>query len=333
MNSQRGLGLLCAVAGTAVIAALAARRSTDSPTLPIPQRQPGSASRGIQAAGRVASAISHRAPAVLAHIEAARSFNHSSALLALSVLSDSAMEHYRGSFDNPAMYTPLVCASLSMLAGLHGGADHSAKAHRVRHAIYLSAAAAGLAGTGFHFYNVTKRPGGWSWNNLFHAAPVGAPIALLLSGALGATAELLRNEPARDPQLFDMPAGRALGLLVAAGLVGTVGEAALMHLRGSFQHRAMYAPVTIAPVAAALLAHAALCAPRERWFVRLWLRVTTALGFAGAGFHARGIARRQGGWHNWSQNLFAGPPLPAPPSFSALALAGLAALRLRETEK
>jgi hypothetical protein len=107
----------------------------------------------------------------------------------------------------------------------------------------------------------------------------------------------------------------------------------LLHFRGAFQHRAMYAPVSVPPVAAALLAQAALSKPRERWFTRLWLRVTAVLGFAGAGFHARGIARRQGGWRNWSQNLFAGPPLPAPPSFSALALAGLAAIKLRETEK
>jgi hypothetical protein len=35
-----------------------------------------------------------------------------------------------------------------------------------------------------------------------------------------------------------------------------------------------------------------------------------------------------GGWRNWTQNIQAGPPLPAPPSFSGLALAGLAALRL-----
>ncbi|MEX3824344.1 hypothetical protein AB3X93_39845, partial [Paraburkholderia sp. BR14262] len=33
------------------------------------------------------------------HVAAARSFNHGSALLALSVLADSAMEHYRGAFE------------------------------------------------------------------------------------------------------------------------------------------------------------------------------------------------------------------------------------------
>jgi hypothetical protein len=273
-----------------------------------------------------------RAP-VRTHIDTARAFNRSSALLALSVLADSAMEHYRGSFDNPAMYTPLVVSTLSLLAGLHGGSDHHPARHPVRDPVYLGAALGGVAGTAFHLYNVTRRPGGWSWQNLFYGAPLGAPMALLLSGALGAAAERLRDEPAHEPRLFGMPAGQALSLLTAAGLAGTLGEVSLLHFRGSFQNPAMYAPVAIAPVASALLLNTALATPRPRWFTRIWLRMTAALGFAGVGFHARGIARNQGGWRNWSQNLFNGPPLPAPPSFSALALAGLAALRLRETEK
>jgi hypothetical protein len=271
------------------------------------------------------------------HVAAARGFNHGSTLLALSVLADSAMEHYRGTFSNPAMYAPLVVATGSLGASLHGGADRSAASHRVRHALQIAAAATGTAGTAFHVYNVTKRPGGLSWHNLFYGAPAGAPFALLLAGALGAVAESLRDEPAHDPHLFGMPAGKALALLAAAGLVGTAAEAALLHFRGAWQHPAMYAPVTAAPVSAALLIHAAYAplshAKRARGFARLWLRVTTALGFAGAGFHACGIGRAHGGWRNWTQNLFAGPPLPAPPAFSALALAGLAALRLRETEQ
>lgn len=323
MSWRPVLGLCAAAAGAAAVTALAASNAS---------KASGAARtlRTSSARGGATRALGART--THAHVEAARRFNESSALLALSVLADSAMEHYRGSFDNPAMWTPLVVASLSLGAGLHGSGDREKRAHRVRHAIYYGAAATGVAGTGFHVYNVTKRPGGWSWNNLFHAAPVGAPLALLLSGALGAVAERLRDEPAHEPRLLGMPAGRALGLLVAAGLIGTVGEAALLHFRGAFQHRAMYAPVSIPPAAAALLAHAALAAPRERWYTRLWLRVTALVGVAGMGFHARGIARRQGGWRNWSQNLFDGPPLPAPPSFSALALAGLAALELRETE-
>jgi hypothetical protein len=37
-----------------------------------------------------------------------------------------------------------------------------------------------------------------------------------------------------------------------------------------------------------------------------------------------------GGWKNWRQNVLNGPPIPAPPSFTGLALAGLAALELLE---
>ena len=67
-----------------------------------------------------------------------------------------------------------------------------------------------------------------------------------------------------------------------------------------------------------------------RWLTRWWLRGTAAMGFAGVGFHAYGVHRNMGGWRNWSQNILNGPPLPAPPSFTGLALAGLAALGLLE---
>lgn len=277
-------------------------------------------------------AVTRAVPRGQVQIAAARRFNHSSSLLALSVLADSGVEHYRGAFENPAMFIPLVSATLSMVAGLHGGRDRRARAHPLRHGIYAFAAMAGLAGTGFHLYNVTKRTGGWSWNNLFYAAPLGAPTALLLSGGLGAIAERLRDEPAHEPRLLGMPAGTALALAVGGGLIGTVGEVGLLHFRGAFQHPAMYAPLIIPPVAAGLMVQAALTSPQPRPFTRWWLRLTAWLGLIGVGFHVRGIARCQGGWRNWSQNILSGPPLPAPPSFTALALAGLAALRLRQTE-
>lgn len=289
--------------------------------------------RAVRDAGMSALHHAHAGAQKDAHIHAARAFNRSSALLAWSALTDSAVEHYRGSFENRAMYAPLVVGALSLAAGLHGGADHVGNRHRVRNGIYLAAAGVGIAGTGFHLYNVTKRPGRFSWHNLFYGAPLGAPMSLLLSGALGAIGERLRDEPGHDPQLFGMPAGKALALFAAVGMAGTVGEVALLHFRGAFQNPVMYAPVTVPPIAAALLARAALGPPRTNWWTRLWLRMTAALGAIGVGFHIRGVARNQGGWRNWSQNVLSGPPLPAPPSFTALATAGLAALRLRDTER
>ena len=80
-------------------------------------------------------------------------------------------------------------------------------------------------------------------------------------------------------------------------------------------------------IAAALTAGAALHPhKRARPQAKLWLGITAALGVAGVAAHAYGTSRYMGGWKNWRQNLVDGPPIPAPPSFSGLALAGLAAL-------
>jgi hypothetical protein len=115
-------------------------------------------------------------------------------MLAFSVLADSAVEHYRGSFQNRVMYAPLAVAGLTLAACLFGRLDPRAQKHDVRDTIYASAAATGVAGLGFH-YNILKRPGAWSWLNAFFAAPIGAPMALALAGFLGRGAERVRDTP------------------------------------------------------------------------------------------------------------------------------------------
>src|ERR1700744_1743541 len=224
-------GALCAASGAAALATKHSRAGARAARLPT-----GFAGASSSAASR---SRSH------AHIDAARGFNHGSALLAFSALADSAVEHYRGSFQNPAMITPLVSATCALAAGLHGGRDRTEASHSARHAIYLAAAVAGVAGSAFHLYNVTKRPGGWSWHNLFYGAPIGAPMALLLSGLLGVYSERLRDAvragvaPRIDPKVFGLPAGKALAALVSIGLIATSGEAGLLHFCGSFQNPAM----------------------------------------------------------------------------------------------
>jgi hypothetical protein len=267
-----------------------------------------------------------------ATVKAARRLNRSAATLATSVLLDSAVEHYRGSFKNKAMFTPLIVSALTLAVSAHGTADKRPAAHDIRDLIYLVAALTGLAGTGFHVYNVTKRPGAMSWQNLFYGAPLGAPMAILLSGLLGFYSERVRDTSrSRSARVFGWPAGRALAGLTGAGLLGTAAEAGLLHFRGAYHDPFMFLPVTVPPIAAVLAGEAAL-GPRnrDRWFSRMWLRLTALLGFAGVGFHAWGVSRNMGGWRNWRQNVLNGPPLPAPPSFTGLALAGLAALGLME---
>jgi hypothetical protein len=270
-----------------------------------------------------------------ATVTAARDLNRAAALLAGSVLADSAVEHYRGAFHNKAMFAPLIVSSLALAVSAHGVADRSEGAHGVRHLTYGTTTLTGIAGGAFHLYNVAKRPGGFDWVNLFYGAPLAAPFAITLSGLLGAMAERIRDtKPATVPTLLGVPAGRATAAVASFGMLGTMSEAWLLHFRGAFHNPFMLLPVTLPPIAALLLAAAAVGTKgRNTGFTRWWLRLTSAMGLAGSGFHAYGVSRNMGGWRNWSQNLLNGPPIPAPPSFTGLALAGLAAVRLMEEHR
>ena len=256
-----------------------------------------------------------------------RTVHAGAAILSLSVLADSAVEHYRGSFQNRAMFAPLVCATLTLATGITGALGVRAP-RALLDAVYAAAAATGVAGLCFHAYNIAKRPGGFSWLNFFYSAPIGAPMAMALAGFFGRCALKLASG-ART--LFGLPAGRALAAAAAGGIAGTVGEAGLLHFRGAYHDPAMFLPVTLPPLSAGLLgavAAAPTIVPHRA--ARSLLMITGALGVVGVGFHAFGVWRNMGGWRNWSQNVLNGPPLPAPPSFLGLAVIGLAALAIME---
>lgn len=259
----------------------------------------------------------------------ARALEGSAALLAVSVLADSAVEHYRGSFKNPGMFAPLISSALTLLAGAEGATFGAAGARAFRKNAFAMAVAVGVIGAGFHVYDVFRRPGGLSWLNLFYGAPLGAPAALSVAGVIGLCAERIGVGATR---LFGLPAGRALAALSSLALAGTMAEAALLHFRGAFHNPFMWIPVTLPSVASGLMAKAAVQRPPKprHALTRAWLWVTAFAGFVGVGFHAYGVSRAMGGWRNWSQNVIDGPPLPAPPAFSALALSALTALSLLE---
>ena len=264
------------------------------------------------------------------HISAARRLNGAAAMLSFSVVADSAMEHYRGAFHNPAMYLAPTVSAITLANSLHMTAT---PAHFGAGRTMLAglALATGLGGFGFHTYNLTKREGGFDLANLFYGAPLGAPFALTLAGlaGLGASRLVLEGERHEPGRLLGRPAGPVLARATAVGLIGTTAEAALLHFRGAYHDPFMFVPVTLPPLTALLLALAA-SNPSLIGVAEQMLRATAAMGIAGSGFHAYGISRNMGGFYNWSQNLFNGPPLPAPPSFTGVALAGLGALRLME---
>lgn len=271
-----------------------------------------------------------------ASVKASRLLNTAAATLAAGVLTDSAAEHYRAGFHNRAMFiAPAVSAAALITAT---GAALTSRGHGVlSRAVFAASVATGAMGFGFHVTNVSRRVGGWNSENVFHGAPIAAPLAITMAGLLGIAASRLgRTTSSRDNGLpgNSSRAAVALGTLCAGGLFATSLEAGTLHFRGAFQNPFMYAPVIIPPITAATLATAAVTrSPNARKAAGGLLRLTTWLGVAGIGFHAWGVERRIGRWSNWRQNLLAGPPLPAPPAFTGLALAGLAALELLDAER
>ncbi len=298
-----GAGVLCA--GLAALAAAGIYRFVEKPRRPSDQQ--------------------HEEPA---DVSAARYLNGAAAVLSLSVLTDSMLEHYRGGFHNPAMYLAPTVSAVTLVNSLHMTATPAHFGH-ARWILAGIALATGIGGFGFHTFNLAKREGGISLSNLFYGAPLGAPWAITLSGLAGLAASRLvaEGEQKAPGRLLGAPTGSLLSAGTAVGLIGTVAEAALLHFRGAFHDPFMFLPVSIAPMTAIAMALAAFDTVYARW-AKPMLYATMAMGVAGAGFHAYGVSRNMGGFYNWSQNLLNGPPLPAPPSFTGVALAGLGALKL-----
>ncbi len=266
-------------------------------------------------------------------VAAARELGGAAAILALSVLADSGLEHYRGAYNNPAMYVAPSAAAVSLVNSVHMTLRPEVPGSG-RLALSGLTLSTGLAGLAFHLANVAKRDGGVNLLNLFYGAPLLAPGAIAFSGLAGLAAARLVGEAEQGatPTLLGRPAGIVVGIGAAVSLLFTTAEAALLHFRGAFHDPFMYVPVTVPPVAGLVLAGAAW-QPGLRPLAKWLLRLTAVAGVVGAGFHVYGVSRNMGGFYNWSQNILNGPPIPAPPSFTGVALAGLAAVRLMEAAR
>jgi hypothetical protein len=252
---------------------------------------------------------------------AAQALGAGAAILCASVALDSGIEHYRAHFNDRVMFVGPMMALLGLGAAAYIAFRPERAKEQLPRIALITVGATGLVGLGFHAYNILKRPGELDALNLFYGAPAGAPAALTLAGLYGLIAgEMLSGRVYARTRLPKHTAA-----LIAFSLVGTVAEAGLLHFRGAFQDPAMYAPVTIPPLAAMAIGAAAL-SPSATIIAEPLLKATAVLGIAGPMFHAYGIHRNMGGWHNWTQMILQGPPLPAPPAFLGIAAAGLGIL-------
>jgi hypothetical protein len=120
---------------------------------------------------------------------------------------------------------------------------------------------------------------------------------------------------------------RLVRLGVAAALPPLWLEIAVLHFRGSFHSRFMWAPVLGLPL---VFAGDVLCAllgdePRERAVTRPLAWLVAGIGIAGTLFHVRGVGRQMGGFANGRYNVVTGPPFPAPMQVALVGLLGAVA--------
>jgi len=298
-------------------------------TQPEPSRRPLLAvgATGIAAAAGLGWLLQRAwRPSADRNMRAAEALGAGAAILCVSVALDSGIEHYRGQFKDRAMFVGPTMAALGLAAAAWIAFRPQDARKTLPRIAFATVGATGLIGLGFHTYNILKRPGELDALNLFYGAPLGAPAALTLVGLYGVIAgEMLSGREYVRTRLPKHTAG-----LIAFSLMGTIAEAGLLHFRGNFQNPVMYAPVTIPPLAAITIG-AAMFSQRAVTVAQPLLKATALLGIAGPMFHAYGIHRNMGGWRNWSQMILQGPPLPAPPAFLGIAVAGLGILpALRE---
>ena len=105
------------------------------------------------------------------------------------------LEHAKGSFTDPWMWTPVVLSPPMTAAGVAAAISPRA-ARTVLPAVSALYALDGVIGLVTHVQGIRKRPGGFreAGYNLVMGPPLLAPGALLAIGALGLLAPLMKRE-------------------------------------------------------------------------------------------------------------------------------------------
>jgi hypothetical protein len=124
-----------------------------------------------------------------------RSLSGLTAIAAAVTTAEIYLEHYKASFGNKWMWSPIIVTPPVMVAGLMGvfSKRWAKTALPVTALIYT---ADGLLGEYFHARGVGRKPGGWhlASYNLPMGPPISAPGLMTLVGGMGLLAALLRRE-------------------------------------------------------------------------------------------------------------------------------------------
>ncbi|MGA9882990.1 MAG: hypothetical protein WBQ34_04630 [Candidatus Acidiferrales bacterium] len=272
----------------------------------------------------------------------------SSAIAGLEV----TYEHYRGSYGQRVMYTPVIISGVLFVTGVSAVFSRRA-ARTLLPAVSAITLADCAIGFGFHIRGIQRKPGGWRLPvfNIIMGPPLFAPLLFGTSAYLGLVASFLRREdsssqPKRLPadswtnllpqklrkdeitlaqELREGKFQKHLAAATAAAAFFSGVEALYSHYKNNFKYKAQWSPVVIA----ILVIGAALGAFRSRKAAKRLLPAASALAMAdgavGFLYHARGITRRPGGLKRPLYNIMYGPPIFAPLLFAACGFLGILA--------
>ncbi|MGH3826648.1 MAG: hypothetical protein ACRDQX_05670, partial [Pseudonocardiaceae bacterium] len=122
-----------------------------------------------------------------------RSLSGLTAAAAVVTGAEIYLEHYKASFGNKWMWSPIVLTPPLVVAGIGGvfSKRWAKTALPVTAALY---AANGMLGEYFHARGVSRKPGGWKGYsyNLPMGPPITAPGLMTMVGGMGLLAALLR---------------------------------------------------------------------------------------------------------------------------------------------
>ena len=142
--------------------------------------------------------MEHRIDRLVANIQHGRFERSLSGLTAVAAAVTTAeiyIEHYRASFGNKMMWSPIIVTPPLVVAGIGGVFSRRwAKTYLpITAAVYT---ANGLVGQYYHVRGVARRPGGFGMAsyNVPMGPPIVAPGLMTIVGAMGLLAALLRRE-------------------------------------------------------------------------------------------------------------------------------------------
>lgn len=136
-----------------------------------------------------------RAVANVEHGRFERALSGLTAAAAVITTTEVYAEHYKASFGNKMMWSPVLVTPPIVIAGV-AGVFSKRWAKTVLPAASIVYAADGLIGEYLHMRGVSRKPGGWrlASYNVPMGPPVAAPGLMALVGGMGVLAAILRRE-------------------------------------------------------------------------------------------------------------------------------------------